>query len=642
MRTIDVALPSSALLRRRIYPKMTHRFPPAGRSAFDRFPVSRPRTRISKMADARRSFPPPHLVAALSIALTVVVAPVPAAAQPIPLPFDRSTKPVRGDATNGMSSDLMYRLLVGDIALQRGQPALAARAYYEAARETQSATLARRATEISVAARQPTIALEAAKLWSELDPAAERPKQLIASIGSGAMGKAAESVDIELKSQIEQALAAAASSPPALADAFLQLNRLLAQESDKTAMYKLVAMLAQPYPNVPEAQFAVALAALNAGLGDVGTMAAATQAIDRALALKPAWDRAALLKAEILGKQSSAAAAIEYLEAFVKAQPTSRPAQGALAQFYVEQKRYADARTIFQRLWDEDKTAREFQFGIAVLSMQMKEWSKAEATFEELKRADYGENGVVDLHLAQIAEESGRYELAIERYRAVPEGERAWLAGLRIAAMMGKLNRLAEARKYLTQLPAVTIEQQIQVRQADAQLLKDAGDNTGAFDVLTQALAEHADDPDLLYDIAMVAEKLDKLDVAEARLKRLIELRPQNAQALNALGYTLVDRTTRLAEGLDLIEKALKLEPADPFILDSMGWALFRLGRIDDAVTYLRRAMAERPDAEIAAHLGEVLWAKGEHSAAQEVWQSQLKSTPDNALLQDTVRRLAR
>jgi tetratricopeptide (TPR) repeat protein len=399
--------------------------------------------------------------------------------------------------------------------------------------------------------------------------------------------------------------------------------------------------LAHPYPNVPEAQFAVALAALNAGLGDVGTMAAATQAIDRALVLKPAWDRAALLKAEILAKQSSAAA-VEYLEAFVKADPGSRPARGALAQFYVEQKRYGDARAIFERLWDEDKSAREFQFGIAVLSMQMKEWAKAEAMFEDLLHADYGENGVVELHLAQIAEESGRYELAIERYRAVPEGERAWLASLRIAAMMGKLNRLEEARKFLAELPAVTVEQQVQVRQTEAQLLKDAGDNNGAFNVLTQALAEHNDDPDLLYDVAMVAEKLDKLDVAEERLKRLIELRPQNAQALNALGYTLVDRTPRIAEGFDLIEKALKLEPADPFILDSMGWALFRMGRIDDAVTYLRRAMAERPDAEIAAHLGEVLWAKGERTAAQEVWQSQLKSTPENALLQDTVRRLAR
>jgi Flp pilus assembly protein TadD len=139
----------------------------------------------------------------------------------------------------------------------------------------------------------------------------------------------------------------------------------------------------------------------------------------------------------------------------------------------------------------------------------------------------------------------------------------------------------------------------------------------------------------------MVAEKLDKINIAETRLKRLIELAPENAQALNALGYTLVDRTPRAAEGYALIEKALKLSPEDPFIQDSMGWALFRMGKLDDAETYLRRALAGRPDAEIAAHLGEVLWAKGDRAMAREVWQSQLKSTPDNQLLIETVRRLA-
>jgi Flp pilus assembly protein TadD len=159
--------------------------------------------------------------------------------------------------------------------------------------------------------------------------------------------------------------------------------------------------------------------------------------------------------------------------------------------------------------------------------------------------------------------------------------------------------------------------------------------------VLTKALDEFPDQPDLLYDTAMVAEKLDKIDVAEARLRRLLELTPDSAQALNALGYTLVDRTTRVAEGYDLIERAHKLSPEDPFILDSMGWALYRMGKLDGAETYLRKAMAERPDAEIAAHLGEVLWVKGERASAREVWQSQLKTTPDNVLLLETVRRLA-
>jgi tetratricopeptide (TPR) repeat protein len=356
--------------------------------------------------------------------------------------------------------------------------------------------------------------------------------------------------------------------------------------------------------------------------------------------LKPGWERALLLKAEILGKESPAAA-IAFLNGVLKTNPELRSVWGALAELYVEQKRYADARDIFLRQWEQNRSAREFEFGAAALSVQMKDWAKAEELLTDLQRANYGENGVVELYLAQVAEETGRYDLAIERYRAVPEGERAWQAKLRIASIMAKQNRMNDARAYLGALLAVTIEQRVQVRQTEAQLLRDNADPAGAYAVLTKALDEFPDQPDLLYDTAMVAEKLDKIDVAEARLRRLLELTPDSAQALNALGYTLVDRTTRVAEGYDLIERAHKLSPEDPFILDSMGWALYRMGKLDGAETYLRKAMAERPDAEIAAHLGEVLWVKGERASAREVWQSQLKTTPDNVLLLETVRRLA-
>jgi tetratricopeptide (TPR) repeat protein len=363
--------------------------------------------------------------------------------------------------------------------------------------------------------------------------------------------------------------------------------------------------------------------------------------VDRALALKPGWERATMLKAEVLAK-GSPAEAIDFLAAYLKAHPESKAAAGALAQLYVEQKRYAEARTIFERFWEADKSNRDFEFAIAALAVQMKDWTVAEALFQELESLDFDENGGVALYLGQIAEETGRYQLAFERYNAVPDGERSWVAKLRAAAMLAKLNRLDDARRYLADLPAVTIDQRVQVRQAEAQILRDSGDVAGAYTVLTQALVEHPDQPDLLYDTAMVAEKLDKIDVVEARLGRLIEMSPNNAHALNALGYTLVDRTTRAGEGLALIERAHEISPADPFILDSMGWAYFRTGKLDAAEDYLRRALAEKPDAEIAAHLGEVLWAKGERVRAQEVWQSQLRSTPDNPVLLETVRRLAR
>ena len=551
-------------------------------------------------------------------------------------------QPPSREDTSGLTADIFYRVILGDVALQRGEASLAARAYYEAARDSRDPRLARRAAEVAFAARMRGLTQEAAKLWATLDPSAERPKQMMAAMAaSGAARGEVAAIDGDVKSKLEKAIAEAALTERGNGEMFLELNRMLRDALDKRQVYELVRDLAKPYPNSAEAHFAVALAAYNGGAPEgTGETVALTEA-DRALAIKPDWERAALLKAEVLARRKPDDA-IAFLVQFTKANPEARSAAGALAQLYVERKRYAEARTLFQRLWDGDRSAREFEFGVAVISMQMKDWDKAESLFNDLKRANYGDNGAVELYLAQIAEERGNYAEAVERYKAVPESERGWLAKLRVAAMMGKQGKVTEARKYLGDLPAVTIEQRVQVRQAEAQLLRDTDDLAGAYAVLAQGLKEHADSPELLYDIAMVAEKLDKLDDAEARLRRVVELKPDDAQSLNALGYTLVDRTPRTAEGLALIERAHKLSPDDPFILDSMGWAMFKLGRYAEAERYLRRAMEERPDAEIAAHLGEVLWAAGDRDRAQEVWQSQLKVTPDNVLLLETVRRLAR
>lgn len=541
-----------------------------------------------------------------------------------------------------LSPELMYRLLVADIALQRGQPALAARAYFEAAREGRNPFLARRATEIGLAARQRALALQSARLWSELDPDAERPKQVAAALAAAATDGAAEAsiAPAGLEAQLQRLLADAALKGPALGEAFLQLNRMLAQELDLTATLKLVRTLAAPYDSVPEAHFAIALATFNTGAADMGTAAGAIKEVDRALALNPGWDRAVLLKADILSRQSPEAA-VAWLERYTKIEPNSRPIAGALAQSYVQQKRFAEARALFDGLVAADPSNQELQLGRAALSMQMKDWNTAETQLLALKALAQDEDGTVAFYLAEVAEDSGRLPLAVERFKAVPDGERAWLAQLRVATVLGKMKRLSEAQQYLADLPAVTIEQRVQVRQTEAQLLRDAGDNAGAYTLLEKALVEHPDQSDLLYDAAMVAEKLDRVDVAEARLRRVVDLKPDNAQALNALGYTLVDRTDRHAEGMRYIERALKLSPDDAFILDSMGWGHYRMGQLEEAERYLRRAIAGRPDAEIAAHLGEVLWVKGERDRAQEIWQSQLKSAPDNAVLLETVRRLA-
>ena len=573
------------------------------------------------------------LAAFLALAL-IALGPL-AAAQTAPeTAAPQTTAPDSAPADSAeLSAEIMYKILVGDIALQRGEPALAARAYFEAAREAQDATLARRATEIALFARQRAMAVDAAQLWQQLDPSSDRARQMVTMLGQpGASG--------DLKGDLERLLADAAASGKTLGDAFLQLNRALSAQPDKVAVYQLVTDLAKPYPGVPEAQLAVAVAGYNTGLTDIEIVAASTRAVDRALELRPGWERGVLVKADILAKGSSASA-IDYLKAFLVEVPSSRAAASALAQLYIEQERYPDARAVFQRQLDAEPSDRELEYAVAALSLQMRDYGNAERLFDELKKVGFGEPGAVAFYLGEIAEETHRYDEAIARYREVTVGDRAWLAKLRIASVMGKQGHVASARQYLNTLEPDGRDQEIELKQAEAQLLEDAGDYKGAYAVLNEALADEPDSADLLYDAAMVAEKLDRLDEVEARLKRVIELKPDNAQALNALGYTLVDRTPRAVEGLKLIEQAHALAPSDPFILDSMGWAHFRLGNLSESEKFLRRALAERPDPEIAAHLGEVLWAKGERANAQQVWQSQLKETPDNPVLLDTVHRLA-
>ena len=583
-------------------------------------------------------------ITAVAAALLAALSANPIAAQSLPVPDSapKASTPLKPEpASPGLASDIFYRLILGDVALQRGDPALAARAYLDAAKETRDPALARRAAVVALAARLRNVAEQAAKLWSELDPSAERPKQIAAAIASGTGRIAEEGSDSELRTRLERFLADAALSGSGVGEPFLQLNRVFAQQSDKASVFRLIVDLARPYPTSAEAQFAIGLAGLNTGLGDASIANESMAAIDRALKLKPDWDRAVLLRAELTAKRSGSEA-VRYLEAEVRKAPDSRPLRGALAQFLTEQKRYGEAREIYRKLLESDPAQRELQFGIAVLSVQMKDWTAAEAELGELKRAGFGDAGQVEFYLAQVSEERGRFDEAIARYKEVPDGERGWLSKLRIAAVLGKQGKRTEARRWLADLPAVTIEQRVQVRQTEAQLFRDANDNATALSILEQGLKEHVDAPDLLYDRAMVLEKLDRISEAETTLRRLVALKPDDAQSLNALGYTLVDRTDKLDEGFKLIERAHKLAPADPFIMDSMGWALFRLGRLDEAEQYLVRAFAERPDPEIAAHLGEVLFARGQPQKAREVWQSQLRTSPDHPLLLETMRRHAR
>jgi tetratricopeptide (TPR) repeat protein len=182
-------------------------------------------------------------------------------------------------------------------------------------------------------------------------------------------------------------------------------------------------------------------------------------------------------------------------------------------------------------------------------------------------------------------------------------------------------------------------QQRVQLILAEAQLLREAGQPEEAFAVVGRALEKLPDNTDLLYDYAMLAEKIDRIDILESSLRKVISIKPDHAHAYNALGYSLADRSMRLPEARELVEKALALSPDDAFIIDSMGWVEYRLGDSEKALEYLRKAYAERQDPEIAAHLGEVLWATGHHSEAEKVWNEALAKAPDNDTLIKTIKR---
>jgi len=228
---------------------------------------------------------------------------------------------------------------------------------------------------------------------------------------------------------------------------------------------------------------------------------------------------------------------------------------------------------------------------------------------------------------------------AMIHYRAVKTGEYQFRSALRLVYLLNKQGQLEEARLALTQAPAATPAQQLQVVMLEAQLLSDAGRYPDAYRVLTQGLIKYPDQPELLYDAAMAADKLNQYAASEKLLRKLIKVKPDMAHAYNALGYSFLERRVHIKEAVILVEKALALSPDDPAIMDSAGWGYYRSGRLDDAVAMLKRSFAANADPEIAAHLGEVLWVRGDKSEAAKIWQNSLKDHADSEPLKAVIRR---
>ena len=265
-------------------------------------------------------------------------------------------------------------------------------------------------------------------------------------------------------------------------------------------------------------------------------------------------------------------------------------------------------------------------------------WDEAKSHFEVLLE-HYRQEDRARLYLGQILSEQGEHDQALDLLREIAAADFYFDVQMRIGFVLSDVGRHTEALEHLADVTPKSQDEQVRIYLAREQVLRDSGQPESALELLSAALIDIPDHPDLLYARGLVTAIMDRVEEHERDMRRLIEIDPDNAHAYNALGYTLADKTDRLGEALELIEKALSLLPGDPFILDSLGWVHFRRGDLDLALEYLQLAMDQRPDAEIAAHLGEVLWQLGNKEQAIAAWQDGSQTDPDNPVLKDTMRK---
>jgi tetratricopeptide (TPR) repeat protein len=521
-----------------------------------------------------------------------------------------------------LTPDILFKFLVAEVAGQRGAMSVAQPAYMDLARQTRDPRIARRATEVSMFARNQTGALEAAQLWAAVEPDSERAQQTVVGLLLNE-GKLEEAEPI-LRNLLKQ-------DP---ANVFMQMSAMMGKIRDHQAALAMTERLAADYPSLPEAHFSVAQAAAHDGRMDV-----AVDALKQAETLRPGWEPAALMRAQILAN-TSLTDAMTFMRNFLVTYPDANEVRLAYARSLVSANQIAEARAEFTRLTEVMPRNAEVTLAAGLLALQEGDFGVAQGLLTDTLEYGPRDADMVHFYLGQVAERMKQPDVAAAEYAEVKTGNYLVPARARQAALLVQAGRPKEAQALLAFTHGENDAQSVRLIQAQAELLGDSKQYAQAFETLSEGIKRYPDAADLYYDRAMVAEKLGKLDLVEKDLRKVIALRPDNAQAYNALGYTLADRTNRLAEAITLLDKALSLSPNDAYILDSVGWAQYRAGNLAKAQEYLDRAYKLRPDPEIAAHLGEVLWARGQRDEAGRLWQTSLQMHPQNEVLLETLHRL--
>lgn len=551
-----------------------------------------------------------------------------------------ATPPLATPANSAMDGELFYQLLLGEFSAQRGEPGVGYSLMLDAARKTNDTRLFQRAVEIALQARAGESALQAARAWKQAQPASRDANRYVLQILIG-LNRLDETVE-PLRREVALAETRERNLTIATLPAYFvrSSDKKLAAEVLEQALEESLRNTTQG----PSAWSAVGRMRLEAGDSN-----GALEAARRGQALDPRAEGPVLLALGLMSPQLPGA------EAIVRKYMEGRPLPGvrlAYARALLDAQRYAEAGQQVQLVTSEKPDLAEAWLIRGTLELQDNRLDAAERSlrqFLDLMQSRRGSNGVEEpnralaqayLSLAQISEQRKDFKQAEAWLARISSPEDMVRTQSRRAGMLARQGKINEARELIRNLPERSPADARVKLSSEVQLLRDNRLYAQAYELLAEATQRDPRDYDLLYDQATLAEKLGRLDEMERILRRIIAEKPEYHHAYNALGYSLADRNVRLAEARQLILKALEFAPDDPFITDSLGWVEFRDGNKAEALRVLQKAYRARPDAEIAAHLGEVYWSLGQREQALSIWREGLQLNATNETLVETLKRL--
>jgi len=522
-----------------------------------------------------------------------------------------------------LTPDLVYAVLVGQIAAQRGDQRMAYTHFLQAARLAAAPELAELATHAALALGDPDAVQRALDVWLKLAPDSLAAHQ-IAAYARLRANDVPGALD-----HLQRVISLAGHEGR---NGYMQAASIVSKLPDPARRLAVMKALTAHAPDNADAWFATAVVAAGEQHYDD-----AAEAARRASKLRPGWTEPRALLVRVLVAQGKNDQAREILEASLAKDPNDHALRLLYAQLLVESRDFSHARNVFEYLLRDKPKEPDVLFALGVLSLQLDDLAAARDYFTRLR--DTGQRqGDAAYYLGQVEELAKNLETAVSWYGRV-EGEHALDAQVRIARVRAELGNVGRAREILQQLRDQYPDNAVSLYLVEGEILRDVNQPQQAMQVYNQALASHPGNTDLLYARALQAVAIDRMDILERDLKAIIAKDPKHADALNALGYSLADRTNRYQEALSYIKRALALKPDDAAVLDSMGWVQYRLGHKEEALKYLRQANAKMPDGEIAAHLGEVLWSLGKHEEAKAVWNKALAASPDNQYLLKVISR---